>query len=238
MIKSKSILIRAFAAAAIICGLLGSTDALAGQSLASASVSHKQHPALGKVMAVSPSLHPKWQRVRNDILERSEVPVAGLERLIALEPAAGQTASRASQGGSDAWGLESLEAYAEEELYGPPSKRDIAERIRRRLAELEYRADDADYWQTPGETMARNQGDCEDHAIMALHLALLSGIAHEEAGIAVGYDKLGRAHAVMVLDAGSEILAIDLNEPAVRSLEENRFSTKFVAYLDRLLILR
>ena len=126
-----------------------------------------------------------------------------------------------------------------DDFIGPLSKRQLAERIHRRVNLLDYREDsEGDYWQTPSETMASNSGDCEDFAIMALYLAIASGLDPREVGIAVGYDKLGRAHAVMLLDDGESLLSLDLNEKAVEPVEDTFFKTKFVAYLDRLLVLR
>ena len=235
--------LRSIAKAALFAGalVLGFNAGLAeaGQKLSLASVSHGQHPYLGAVSTISPTMHPKWQRVRSDILERQELPVAGLESILTLEPAAGQAAAlRPATLQETDWSASSLDAVAAEAVYGPPSRRDLAERIRRRVALLEYREDEGDYWQTPGETMALGRGDCEDQAIMALHLALAAGIPADEVGLAVGYDRLGRAHAVMVLSDGGALLSIDINEPRVASVEDSGFQTKFVAYLDRLLIVR
>ncbi|WP_455373284.1 transglutaminase-like cysteine peptidase [Limibacillus halophilus] len=236
---NKSLRIFLFAAIAAFGFAFAGPKAEAGQSLSLAAVSPKQVPHLGTVVSMSTSLHPKWQRVRNDILSGGETPIAGLEALFAMEPAAGPAFGAGTIGSGASWAPERLFMQEGDDFVGPLSKRQLAERIHRRVNQLEYREDSkGDYWQTPSETMALNQGDCEDFAIMALYLALASGIDPHDVGVAVGYDKLGRAHAVMLLDDGQELLSLDLNEKTVAPVEDTRFSTKFVAYLDRLLVLR
>lgn len=229
-------LIAAFAALGVV---FAAPKADAGQSLSLAAVAPQKDPHLGSVVAMSPSLHPKWQRVRNEILAGGDTPIAGLEGLFAMEPAAGPAFGAGSLGTGASWAPERLFMEEGDDFIGPLSKRQLAERIHRRVNLLDYREDsEGDYWQTPSETMASNSGDCEDFAIMALYLAIASGLDPREVGIAVGYDKLGRAHAVMLLDDGESLLSLDLNEKAVEPVEDTFFKTKFVAYLDRLLVLR
>lgn len=209
----------------------------AGQNLSLAAVTPQQDPYFGTVVAVSTELHPKWQRVINDILAGGESPIAGLDALFKMEPAAGPSFGLATVGMSAPWAPEKLFTQERDEFVGPITKRELAQRIHDRVSQLQYNEDrQGDYWQTPHETMERNSGDCEDYAIMSLYLALAAGIDPREVGIAVGYDKLGRAHAVMLLEDGGDLLSLDLNEKAVAPVEKTRFSTKFVAYLDRLVI--
>ena len=219
-------------------GALGS-QAVAGEKLSLASLSYKQHPHLGRIVEMAPTLHPKWQRVRNEMLSSDDYPMASFDGLLTLEPAAGEANLPTDTGVGSAWDTETL--YADPvhpDRVGPLTKRELAARIHSRILTLRYQEDAADYWQTPRETIARGAGDCEDFAIMAFHLALNAGIDASDLGLAVGYDKLNRAHAVMVMDVGDNLLSIDLNEQSVRPIAESGFKTKFIAQLDRLVIVR
>lgn len=44
-----------------------------------------------------------------------------------------------------------------------------------RAARIEYRIDEADYWQTPSETVTRGTGDCEDKSLYLLYLLRVRG---------------------------------------------------------------
>lgn len=67
----------------------------------------------------------------------------------------------------------------------------------------------ADYWETPGEFLARG-GDCEDYAITKYFSLIRLGVSSDDLRLAVVKDKAqGVFHAVLEVRAGDEIWLLD-----------------------------
>lgn len=67
----------------------------------------------------------------------------------------------------------------------------------------------ADYWAGPSRTLALGQGDCEDYAILKMHLLEAAGIAREDMTLTIARDLVRRAdHAVLIVktEAGLKML--------------------------------
>ncbi|MET4807191.1 transglutaminase-like cysteine peptidase [Limibacillus sp. MBR-115] len=177
-----------------------------------------RHAALGNLVSLSTDLVPKWSRVRTDLksVGRGRVALARSQHT--------RSWSR--------WGhlVERKKAVTLGAL---------AVGIHRRLQKVAYREDgDGDVWQTPEETLAAMAGDCEDQAILGLSLALAAGVPPSEVGLAVGYDKYGRAHAILAIFDGDRVLAVDINEPKVQEIEASGFQARMVTFVDQVWITR
>lgn len=68
----------------------------------------------------------------------------------------------------------------------------------------------ADYWATPSETLARQQGDCEDFAILKMAALRAEGIDPSKMSIVVLFDQKRRFyHAVLSVDVGGRYFILD-----------------------------
>jgi len=72
---------------------------------------------------------------------------------------------------------------------------------------VSYRSDieiagESDYWQSPVETLASGQGDCEDYAIAKYATLRLLGFPPERVDLAVVRTTSGQGHAVTLADPG------------------------------------
>ena len=84
-----------------------------------------------------------------------------------------------------------------------------------------------DVWSTPQEIMAAGAGDCEDYAILKMHLLSLVGVATEDMHVVVvRADHLVAKHAVLTVRQGEEVLVLDNLNPVVR---QDRVQTGYVA---------
>jgi predicted transglutaminase-like cysteine proteinase len=84
-----------------------------------------------------------------------------------------------------------------------------------------------DVWSTPHEIMAAGAGDCEDYAILKMHLLSLIGVATEDMHVVVvRADHLAAKHAVLVVRQGNEALILDNLNAVVR---QDRAQTGYVA---------
>jgi hypothetical protein len=173
------------------------------------------HSRLGRLVSLPAAVAPKWGKVREE-----------LERTVLLKNLT------AALGEWRSWAVS--HGLGEEGGIGR-----LAEDIRQRLTGVRYREDAAgDYWQTPAETLQDMAGDCEDQAILGLFLALAAGASPDESGLAVGYDRFGRPHAVLVLFDSSQVLIVDINEPRVEELAESGFSPRMIAFVDHVWVAR
>lgn len=177
-----------------------------------------RHAALGNLVSLSSELVPKWGRVRADLKATTSLDARDVQ-----SPR-----------------IRSWNRWAQEiNAKGNVDRGELAERIHRRLRRITYREDGAaDIWQTPGETLAQMAGDCEDQAILGLSLALAAGVSPSEAGLAVGYDRYGRAHAILAIFDGDRILVVDINEPNVQEISGSGFSARMVTFVDQVWITR
>lgn len=63
--------------------------------------------------------------------------------------------------------------------------------------EVTWKADDADYWQSPDETSTLGTGDCEDFAIYKMQLLRNSGVPDKDMYIIIGTTAKGEYHAIL-----------------------------------------
>ncbi|MFA9201149.1 MAG: transglutaminase-like cysteine peptidase [Cypionkella sp.] len=67
-----------------------------------------------------------------------------------------------------------------------------------------------DSWSTPGETLARRRGDCEDVAIAKMALLRRLGVPEADMYLVIAYDQVVRRdHALLVVRQGTRYLALD-----------------------------
>jgi predicted transglutaminase-like cysteine proteinase len=80
---------------------------------------------------------------------------------------------------------------------------------------IRYRTDQetykvADYWATPSETLAMQQGDCEDFAILKMAALRAEGIDPSKMSIVVLFDQKRRFyHAVLSVEVGGRYFILD-----------------------------
>lgn len=68
----------------------------------------------------------------------------------------------------------------------------------------------ADYWATPSETLAKQQGDCEDFAILKMAALRAEGVDPSKMSIVVLFDQKRRFyHAVLSVDVGGRYFILD-----------------------------
>lgn len=67
----------------------------------------------------------------------------------------------------------------------------------------------SDHWQTPGETLDRGAGDCEDFAILKMAELYASGVDPGEMAVVVGDLHGGVSHAILVVKSGGGELILD-----------------------------
>jgi predicted transglutaminase-like cysteine proteinase len=69
---------------------------------------------------------------------------------------------------------------------------------------------ETDYWETPGEAVARGAADCEGYAILKMYLAKEAGIPLDQMAILVGALGYARApHAVLGAKVGQVVVTLD-----------------------------
>lgn len=72
-----------------------------------------------------------------------------------------------------------------------------------------------DYWATPGETLARGRGDCEDYAILEMMLLQASGIPRSDIFLTIGFDLVARRdHALLSVKIDNMLWTLDQRAPA------------------------
>jgi len=132
-------------------------------------------------------LTPKWDRVRQLILDGTEIKAEELSAWVAW-----------------ANGLQSV----------PVIERLLA--INTRVnKEFKYATDQQvwgkpDYWDTPVEAQEKKRIDCEDYAIFKLFLAHIAGIRDQDLALAVGkIPSTGEHHAIMFGVDGSTTYILD-----------------------------
>ncbi|WP_226951410.1 transglutaminase-like cysteine peptidase [Rhizobium terrae] len=76
---------------------------------------------------------------------------------------------------------------------------------------IRYRADqDADRWSTPQETLALQQGDCEDFAILKMAALRAEGVDPGSMSIVILFDQKRRFyHAVLSVEVGGRYFILD-----------------------------
>jgi predicted transglutaminase-like cysteine proteinase len=128
-----------------------------------------------KLVSKNFKLTPKWDRVRQLILDGTEIKAAELSAWVAW-----------------ANGLQSK----------PVTERLLA--INKRVnKEFKYATDQQvwgkpDYWDAPVEAVEKMRIDCEDYAIFKMFLAHIAGIEDKDLAIAVGkIPSTGEHHAIM-----------------------------------------
>lgn len=75
-------------------------------------------------------------------------------------------------------------------------------------ARIEYREERAEVWSTPGESISRGYGDCDDFVAAYLTAAVILGIQKDGLWFVVGYvnsrrGRIGHAIAIVALEDGS-----------------------------------
>jgi predicted transglutaminase-like cysteine proteinase len=67
-----------------------------------------------------------------------------------------------------------------------------------------------DRWATPGETLSRRRGDCEDFAILEMMLLQAVGISRSDIYLTVGADLVVRRdHALLTVEVGDQLWTLD-----------------------------
>lgn len=68
----------------------------------------------------------------------------------------------------------------------------------------------ADHWAGPRQTLALGKGDCEDYALLKMHLLAAAGIPRKDMYLTIARDLVRRAdHAVLVVRTGSGFRMLD-----------------------------
>ena len=147
-----------------------------------------------EVMRDNPARFPKWQ--------------GALERYFAET----RLAERPCTGGISACQLQQWQAFLGS-LAGQSPDRQIdavhAEMNRRRYVLDPINWNVADYWESPGQFLARS-GDCEDYGIAKFMSLRALGFPQERMRVVVLQDlNLGVAHAVMSIEHGGRTLILD-----------------------------
>lgn len=92
-------------------------------------------------------------------------------------------------------------------LNGASKARFVNAALNRRIA---FRADKSDRWSTPGETLARAAGDCEDYAIAKMHALKALGVPAKDLFVTLGQDHTVRQHhAVLLVRIGGQYWVLD-----------------------------
>lgn len=73
---------------------------------------------------------------------------------------------------------------------------------------IKYLLENKDYWQTPGETLAKGTGDCEDIAIAKYYELASKGIPVENMQLVIG-DSFGIMHTVLMVKLDDEVYFLD-----------------------------
>lgn len=68
----------------------------------------------------------------------------------------------------------------------------------------------ADHWAGPRQTLALGKGDCEDYALLKMHLLAAAGIPRKDMYLTIARDLVRRSdHAVLVVRTDSGFLMLD-----------------------------
>jgi transglutaminase-like putative cysteine protease len=104
------------------------------------------------------------------------------------------------------------------------SRKDMVHRLESELDALPYTPEEVNEYIGPITLASRDfKGDCEDFAALGLMVLAVAGVPEEEALVAVGTDRQGRAHAVIGLKNGDEWLVADFADPGARPAAEAGF---------------
>ncbi|SMF45772.1 transglutaminase-like cysteine proteinase BTLCP [Tistlia consotensis] len=121
------------------------------------------------------------------------------------------------------------------ERYEGRSARELVMAIRRFVtSNIRYVPDGrVDAWADPAETAARGTGDCEDQAILGLYVALAAGVPADKAAVAMGFDRRGNQHAILlVVGRGGRLWMFDEADPRSPALSRSGFSPRLLGFLD------
>ncbi len=97
---------------------------------------------------------------------------------------------------------------------------------------VKYKAERTDYWSTPGETIARGYGDCDDYAHVYLTSAALLGYDQRDLWLVAGtfygrYGPVGHAVAVVETKEGEQYVLDNLYQRVISEEKHHSFKPSY-----------
>ncbi|WP_125911772.1 transglutaminase-like domain-containing protein [Kiloniella majae] len=97
---------------------------------------------------------------------------------------------------------------------------------------VKYKTERKDYWSTPGETIARGYGDCDDYAHVYLTSAALLGYDQRDLWMVAGtfygrYGPVGHAVAVVETKSGDQYVLDNLYQRVISEEQHHSFKPSY-----------
>lgn len=108
---------------------------------------------------------------------------------------------------------------------------DLRQIFRKVKGRIRYERERGDIWQSPYETWTRKKGDCEDFALLWMHILHLAGYDDALISLRIGQNNHGHDHAICCYndEAFFDVAARDLLTERESAMI---FKTRFALYLN------